>query len=201
MFVQPEGSIMGGRASGKTTPETGRGHQTGSVERNDRETDEPAPGVGLIRHLQMVGEVKMDENLDRKFLMSTAELENAVRFTLEDHQRLLRECDVEHICPSKEICFEYSDRVRCGPCAFKQALAFGVATDDTLPFSPEQYRLRRRMVAAQAEGNSFCNALEALISGHLTSEKAGALSSSVAAVVSRYRLHLKSLVLDDPKRE
>jgi hypothetical protein len=148
----------------------------------------------------MIGDVNLDENLDRESLMGTAELESAVRFTLEDHQRLLRESDVEHICPSKEICFEYADRVRCGPCAIKQALALGVATDDTLPFAPEQYRLRRRMVAAQAEGNSFCNALEALISGQLASEKEGALASSVASVVSRYRLHLKYLVPDEPKR-
>ncbi|TLX17200.1 hypothetical protein [Rhizobium sp. MHM7A] len=80
--------------------------------------------------------------------MSCEELASAVRFTMEDHQRLLRQSDVKDICPSQNLCFEYSDRVRCGPCAIRQSMKFGVQVDDTLPFAPEQYRLQRKLKGA-----------------------------------------------------
>lgn len=83
------------------------------------------------------------------FPMDTEKLEAAVRFTMQDGQRLLCQDDVSGICPHGDMCFEYTDRVRCGPCASKQSMAHGVEPDWSLPFSPEEYRLRRRLKAAQ----------------------------------------------------
>lgn len=63
--------------------------------------------------------------------------------TLSDPQRLLWREDVEDICPSIGICFEYGDTVRCGPCAIKQADQCGVNSNLSLPNLPEVSRLRR----------------------------------------------------------
>lgn len=79
---------------------------------------------------------------DETYRSELASLRAAFRFALTDGQRLLRESDVEDICPSKEWCFEHGDRVRCGPCAVKQAQKHGVETDTSLPFSPSEYRLK-----------------------------------------------------------
>jgi len=61
--------------------------------------------------------------------------------TLSDPQRLLWRDDVEGICPNPDMCFEYSQTARCGPCAIKQAEAAGVEPNLTLPNSPEVSRL------------------------------------------------------------
>lgn len=65
------------------------------------------------------------------------------RRTLSDPQRLLWRDDVEGICPTPGVCWEYGDTARCGPCAIKQAEKFGVESNHTIPNLPEVYRLRR----------------------------------------------------------
>ena len=72
---------------------------------------------------------------------ATSEL---VERTMTDHQRMLWRDDVEGICPTPDMCFEYGDHVRCGPCAIKQATARGVQTDYSVPNLPAVYRLERR---------------------------------------------------------
>lgn len=70
--------------------------------------------------------------------------------TLTDPQRMLWRDDVEGICQSPDMCFEYGDHVRCGPCAIKQATSLGVESDLSLPYLPEVYRMRRELAAAKA---------------------------------------------------
>jgi len=69
------------------------------------------------------------------------------RRTMTDAQRLIWRDDVEGICPTPDMCFEYGDRVRCGPCAIKQADARGIASDMSLPNLPEVSRQRREITA------------------------------------------------------
>jgi len=64
---------------------------------------------------------------------------------MSDPQRLLWRDDVEGICPTPGLCWEYGDTARCGPCAIKQAEAFGVEPNLSLPNLPEVYRLRREL--------------------------------------------------------
>lgn len=71
--------------------------------------------------------------------------------TLADTQRLIWRDDVEGICPSPDVCFEYVSRARCGPCAIKQSLAHGVEPDMSLPNLPEVSRLRREIEALTAQ--------------------------------------------------
>lgn len=71
------------------------------------------------------------------------DLTDRERRTLSDPQRLLWRDDVEGICPTPGVCWEYGDTARCGPCAIKQAEKFGVESNHTLPNLPEVYRLRR----------------------------------------------------------
>lgn len=71
------------------------------------------------------------------------DLTDRERRTLSDPQRLLWRDDVEGICPTPGVCWEYGDTTRCGPCAIKQAEKFGVESNHTLPNLPEVYRLRR----------------------------------------------------------
>jgi len=75
--------------------------------------------------------------------MIVADLTDRERRTLSDPQRLLWRDDVEGICPTPGVCWEYGDTARCGPCAIKQAEKFGVESNHTLPNLPEVYRLRR----------------------------------------------------------
>jgi hypothetical protein len=70
---------------------------------------------------------------------------------MTDPQRLLWRDDVEGICPSPEVCFEYGAHARCGPCAIKQADKSGVVSDMTLPNLPEVCRLRRELAATLVE--------------------------------------------------
>lgn len=72
------------------------------------------------------------------------------RRTLTDTQRLLWRDDVEGICASPDMCFEYGTTVRCGPCAIKQSNALGVTADLSLPNLPEVSRLRRELAAARS---------------------------------------------------
>jgi hypothetical protein len=90
-------------------------------------------------------------------------LQKAFRFTLTDGQRLLQRSDVEDICPSKELCFEYGNHVRCGPCAIKQSRNHGVEPDLSLPFSPAEYRLKRRLRAAETEIGTLNGALKTVV--------------------------------------
>ncbi len=78
------------------------------------------------------------------------------RSILTDHQRMLWPDDVEGVCPHPDQCVEYSAKVRCGPCAVKQADVHGVATDYRPGDLPEVCRLRRLLrdtenVLAEAE--------------------------------------------------
>jgi hypothetical protein len=76
--------------------------------------------------------------------------EERVKRTLTDCQRMLWRDDVENICKTPDSCFEYSDRVRCGPCAIQQAAACGVKTDFTVPNLPEVYRKNCRIKELEA---------------------------------------------------
>lgn len=114
-------------------------------------------------------------------------LRDAMRFTLTDCQRLLRESDVEHICPSRELCFEYSDRVRCGPCAIKQSEVYGVEPDHSLPFAPEQYRLKRQLRAAETEIGILNGALAGVLEAYRERGTApDILRDAIEKVVDRY---------------
>lgn len=64
---------------------------------------------------------------------------------MTDCQRMLWRDDVAGICPTLDMCFEYGDHVRCGPCAIKQAAAYGVETDHRVPNLPVVYRLKRAL--------------------------------------------------------
>jgi hypothetical protein len=68
-----------------------------------------------------------------------------VRRTMTDHGRLLWRDDVEAACPHPDMCFDYGETVRCGPCAIKAAQALGIETNMTLPDLPEVSRLRREL--------------------------------------------------------
>lgn len=65
--------------------------------------------------------------------------------TMTDPQRMLWADDVKGICQSPDMCFEYGEHVRCGPCAIKQATNAGVESDLTVPNLPEVYRLQRKI--------------------------------------------------------
>ena len=67
------------------------------------------------------------------------------RRTMTDPQRMLWRDDVEGICSNPDLCFENGCRVRCGPCAIKQAQANGVDSDLSVANLPEVYRLRRKL--------------------------------------------------------
>ena len=69
------------------------------------------------------------------------------RRTMTDPQRLLWKDELGGICPSPEMCFEYGEHARCGPCAIKQATLLGIESDLSLPNLPEVYRLRRQLAA------------------------------------------------------
>jgi hypothetical protein len=79
--------------------------------------------------------------------VSLTELTDRERRTLSDPQRLLWRDDVEGICPTPGVCWEYGDTARCGPCAIKQAAHLGVESDMAIPNLPEVYRLRRKLKA------------------------------------------------------
>lgn len=77
-----------------------------------------------------------------------------IRRTMTDPQRMIWRDDVEGICQSPAMCFEYGGHVRCGPCAIKQATGCGVETDHSVPNLPEVYRLRREIAALQPKDQS-----------------------------------------------
>ena len=81
-------------------------------------------------------------------------LRNTIRRTMTDPQRMIWRDDVEDICPSPAMCFEYGEHVRCGPCAVKQAAVRGVETDHSVPNLPEVYRLRRELASLQPKDQS-----------------------------------------------
>lgn len=77
--------------------------------------------------------------------------EDKLRRTMTDPQRLLWRDDVEGICITPDLCWEYSDTVRCGPCAIEQAKRCGVESNHSLPTLPEVYRLRRWLAAMRKD--------------------------------------------------
>lgn len=79
-----------------------------------------------------------------------AESAERVRRMLTDTQRLLWRDDVEDVCPTVRLCFEYGPTVRCGPCAIKQSIAEGVTPDYSLPNLPEVSRLQRELAEVRA---------------------------------------------------
>lgn len=114
-------------------------------------------------------------------------LRDALRFTLTDGQRLLRESDVEDICPSRELCFEYSNHVRCGPCASKQSQKHGVLVDSSLPFSPAEYRLKRSLRSAESEVSVLNGALKTVVDTYRDcTDEPGDLRGAIGEVVEHY---------------
>lgn len=114
-------------------------------------------------------------------------LRDALRFTMTDGQRLLRRSDVEDICPSKELCFEYGAHVRCGPCAIKQSQKYGVEPDLSLPFSPAEYRLKRRVRAAETEISVLNEALRSVVDSYQgCGGEPDSLRDAIGAVVEQY---------------
>ena len=106
------------------------------------------------------------------------ELSARDRRTMTDTQRLIWRDDVEGICPTPDMCFEYGEHVRCGPCAIKQATACGVASDLSLPNLPEvsrQHReiaaLRERVAALEAENDRLTKAVGSGILGQLLNDE------------------------------
>ena len=77
-------------------------------------------------------------------------LRGEVERTLSDTQRLIWRDDVEGICPSLDLCFDYGGTVRCAPCAIKQSQARGVEPNMGLPNLPEVSRLRRKCTDHEA---------------------------------------------------
>ena len=76
---------------------------------------------------------------------------------LTDPQRMLWKDDVEGICPSIDLCFEYGDTARCWPCAAKQSASLGVSVDTSQPNLPEVSRLRREL---KAQGDRVAQVVE-----------------------------------------
>lgn len=81
-------------------------------------------------------------------------LSDRERRTLTDPQRMLWRDDVEGICPTPKLCWEYGDTARCGPCAIEQATRLGVASNHGVPNLPEVYRLRRLLEAKRQENEA-----------------------------------------------
>lgn len=63
---------------------------------------------------------------------------------LLDHGRMLWRDDVSGHCQSPDMCFEYTDTVRCGPCAISQSRAEGIEPlNQDHSYLPEVCRLKR----------------------------------------------------------
>lgn len=103
---------------------------------------------------------------------------------LGDTSRLLWKDEMSGICPSVDMCFEYSDRVRCGPCAIRQAEAKGVVPDMSLPALPEVSRLTREA----AEAAATLTTLQARVDA-LEVENAGLRPKQVPTTVTHYCKH------------
>lgn len=110
------------------------------------------PGPCVFFHERNIEGTKASQiaTLDRirrgaRDAVRASELTDGERRTLTDAQRLLWRSDVESVCPSPDMCFEYSDIVRCGPCATKQSANHGVQINDGLANLPEVYRLNREV--------------------------------------------------------
>lgn len=85
----------------------------------------------------------------------------SVAFTLTDPARMLSKDDAAAVCPNIDLCFEYGNRGRCGPCAVKASAALGIEIDDTHSHLPEVCRLRRSLrEAEQREKDARAKALE-----------------------------------------
>jgi hypothetical protein len=111
----------------------------------------------------------------------------AFKFTLTDCQRLLQSKDVDGICRSPDMCFEYSETVRCGPCAIKQSRNHGVEPDFSLPGSAEVYRLQRRLRAAETEVSMFAEAFRTVIDAvQANPTDDGALREQVSEAADKY---------------
>lgn len=83
---------------------------------------------------------------------------------LIDPQRMLWRDDVEGICPTIDMCFEYGEHVRCGPCAIKQSIARGVEPDlVTIPNLPEVSRLTRENKRIQDELNTRSSVTDEMV--------------------------------------
>ena len=64
-----------------------------------------------------------------------------------DPQRLLWKDEASTVCPSVEMCFEYGETVRCGPCGIKLAALAGVEEVQGLPNLPQVSRLNRELAS------------------------------------------------------
>ena len=94
------------------------------------------------------------------FAAENARLREEVERFQSDHVRCLRRDDVRHVCPNPDLCFEYTDRVRCSPCAGKQAEHFGIETDWSLPKLPQVSKLQRENATLRAHAAELAGALE-----------------------------------------
>lgn len=90
-------------------------------------------------------------------LDAAREKEELVARALTDPQRMLWKDDVEGICLSVDLCFEYGDTTRCWPCAAKQSASLGIAVDTSQPALPEVARLRREL---KAQGDRVAQVVE-----------------------------------------
>lgn len=105
---------------------------------------------------------------------STVEAAQArINRTLQDHGRMLWRDDIQPHCPSFDLCSEYADNgLRCSPCAIKQSEAAGVEVlNFRKPYSPEEWRLNRRIAALEAELVAVRDALRSLIEQCWSCEK------------------------------
>ncbi|MGB3844265.1 MAG: hypothetical protein WA940_00210 [Sphingopyxis sp.] len=82
-------------------------------------------------------------------------LRATVARTMTDPQRMIWADDVKGICRSPDMCFEYGEHARCGPCAIDQATVCGVVSDLAVPNLPEVSRLQRENNSLRAELSSL----------------------------------------------
>jgi len=135
--------------------------------------ESPALFVTLLNHAR---------TLDEKWA-----LEEALEFTLSDTQRLLRQCDVEGVCRSPDMCFEYGLTARCGPCAREAAAARGVSPLLDLPNLPEVSRLRRELDGKLAELAMMRDALRPFAAMTTAAEHLAVAGKPCAALVAKQR--------------
>ena len=122
--------------------------ENGEARRRRLETASEAQLIDYINEL----EGKLCAALD-----AAREKEELVARALTDPQRMLWKDDVEGICLSVDLCFEYGDTTRCWPCAAKQSASLGIAVDTSQPALPEVARLRREL---KAQGDRVAQVVE-----------------------------------------
>ena len=121
------------------------------------------------------------------------------RRRLADTGRTIWRDEMEGVCHSIDMCFEYGDRVRCGPCAIKASLSQGVDPDFSLPALPEVSRLKReidqlRNGCTGLNPAAYREVVEALESAN------GALNAMAAQVEAEFRDHDKASERHEKKK-